>query len=359
MQAMITKLSQGSRFYLREQKKAAALAARIAVVREEVEAAERSPDKLAARKAEIDAKLLPELEAQRVSGRVLACIDFDCFFAAVEALDNPSLVGVPHAVGGTKNGVISTASYEARRFGVRSAMATFIARKLCPQLRIVPGRMARYKEISKLVEHEVLAKFDPGYRMGSLDEAFLDVTHLVSDTRSAEDVISELRSTVKRVTGGLTASVGVGPNRLVAKISADMNKPDGQTIILPEDEQKGVIEFMAGLPLRKVPGIGRVLEAWLADGIGLSCVGDIFEKRAVIAEVVSERTLHFLLRSALGIGCAFTDSGGDEEVSRKGISRQRSFSPERDEAKLMEMLHRICVMLEEDVQKAGVRVPVL
>lgn len=111
---------------------------------------------------------------------------------------------------------------------------------------------------------------------------------------------------------------------------------------------------MAALPLRKVPGIGLVLESWLVDGIGVSYVGDIFRGRELIAEVVSEKTFLFFLRAALGIGSAFTASEGDEEVSRKGISRQRSFSPETDEAKLMAMLHRICIMLGDDVRKAGV-----
>lgn len=356
VQAIVTQLSKGSRFYEREKEKAKKLAERVESVRREVEAARRSPDVLTARQEEVDSTLLPQLEAQRVCGRVLACVDFDCFFAAVEALDDPSLVGVPHAVGSKTNGVLSTASYEARRYGVRSAMPVFIANKLCPQLRTVPVRMERYKEISQLVRDEVFERFDPGFTMGGLDEGFLDLTHLVNAQRSAADVVSELRAEVQRVTGGLTVSVGCAPNRLLAKICADMNKPDGQTLVLPDgdDSRATAIEFMAELPLRKVPGIGRVLESFLEDGLDIKNVGDLFTHRALIAEVFSERTLCFLLRVALGIGGAFTKRDGDEEWVRKGISCSRTFSPERDDSKLMAKLRQICEMLEQDVRKAGI-----
>lgn len=354
IQEIVTAASKGSKFYLREQAKAAELSARIAVFRKEVDAARLQPDRLAARLVEVNDVIIPSLELERVSGRVICVIDFDSYFSSVEALDDPTLVGVPHAVGAGSGGVLATASYEARRFGVRSAMATFIAKKLCPHLHIVPPRMSRYKEISRKVEEEVFAHYDPGYRMGSLDEAFLDLTPLVTPERPAEVVVRELRERIREVTGGLTTSAGVGPNRLIAKISADMNKPDGQTVILPDDERKGLMEFMKPLPLRKVPFVGRVLEAWLVDGIGLKCVGDVLKERALVAEVMSGRTVHFLLRSALGIGSAFTAVDGEEESVRKGMSRQRSFSPQKDEAKLMEILHNVCVMLEQDVVKNGV-----
>lgn len=353
VQEVITSLSRGSRFYAREEERASALSERVERIREQCERA-RKDKSLPRRAQQLDKQLLPALEAERVLGRVIACMDFDCFFAAVEALDDPSLVAVPHAVGGGKNGVLSTASYEARRFGVRSAMPTFIARRLCPQLRIVPTRYERYKEVSKLVEDKVLSQFDSEYRMGSLDEAFLDITHLVTETRTADEVVSELRQKVTHVTGGLTVSVGVGPNSLVAKICTDMNKPNGQTIVLPSDGRNGVVEFMSSLPLRKIPGIGKVLETVLREGVGLSSVGDIFTERAVLSTVLREKTFRFLMRSALGIGSTFYGVDNDEEEARKGISRERTFGPVRDEQRLVEILHNLCVMLEADLAKAGV-----
>ncbi len=354
VQAVINELSKGSKFYVREQKKAAELAARVAQVRKTVAAVRRSPKRLEVRQHEIDAKVIPSLEALRVSGRVLACLDFDCFFAAVEALDDPALVGTPHAVGGsTERGVLSTASYEARRYGVRSAQPVFIAKSLCPELRIVKVRMERYKEMSTLVQEQVLAKYDPGFRMGSIDEGYLDLTHLVAAGRAAEEIVAELRAEVKRVTGGLTISVGVAPNCLVAKIAVDMNKPDGQTVVLPatENECEELKKFMAPLKLRRVPGIGRVLESHLEGGLDVKVVGDILKERALIAEVMGERTLRFLLRASMGIGEAHTFAEGEEEAVRKGMSRQRSFAPEKDESKLFLMLREIAEMLESDCRR--------
>lgn len=365
VQEVINELSKGSKFYVREQKKAKELAARVSELKKTVEAARRRPERLDIRLHDINSKIIPSLESQRVSGRVIACFDFDCFFAAVEALDNPTLVGVPHAVGGsTDRGVLSTASYEARRYGVRSAQPIFIAKSLCPQLKIVKLRIERYKEMSNLVQEKVLAKYDPGFRMGSIDEGYLDLTHLVAEGRSADEIVTDLREEVKRVTGGLTISVGVAPNCLVAKIAVDMKKPDGQTVILPkpEEEREELKKFLAPLALRKVPGIGRVLESHLSGGFGVKNVGDVLKQSSLIAEVMDERTVRFLLRTSMGIGQAHTFAEGEEEAVRKGISKQRSFAPESNEAKLMMMLREIAEILEDYCRKkemVGARVIVL
>lgn len=352
VQKMITELSKGSRFYAREQEKAAQLSARVAEFKRNTDAIRKDESRMARTLRFVDTQLIPTLESSRVCGRVLACLDFDAFFAAIEALDDPKLRGIPHAVGAGDRGVLSTASYEARKFGVRSAMPVYIARKLCPELKIVPVRMQRYKEMSKLVETEVLAKYDPGYRMGSIDEAYLDLTELC-ENRKVEDIVHDIHEDVRRVTDGLTVSVGVAPNCKVAKIAVDLRKPDGTTIILPnedEDERVKVVEFMRELKLRKIPGIGRVLESYLQDGLGINNVGEILDNRALIAAALSDRSVPFLIRSALGIGEAFT-AAEDEEHVRKGMSRQRSFAPEKNETKLLAMLSDIARILEGDTIK--------
>ena len=189
-------------------------------------------------------------------------IDMDCFYAAVEMRDNPALANVPMAIGGRSNrGVLATSNYLAREFGVRSAMSNYQAKKLCPHLRIVPGRMWLYKEISLQIR-AIFAKYTSLIEPLSLDEAYLDVTDCTQYQGSATRIAQQIRHEIYQETG-LTASAGVAPIKFLAKIASDENKPNGQCVITPEK----VNEFIDTLPLKKIPGVGKVtIQKLLAHG---------------------------------------------------------------------------------------------
>jgi DNA polymerase-4 len=212
--------------------------------------------------------------------RAIAHVDMDAFFASVEVLDNPALKGKPVIVGGDmRRGVVSAASYEARAFGVHSAMPLFQARRLCPNGVFLRGRMERYAEVSSVVMR-CLGEFSPLVEQVSVDEAFVDLTgteHLFGPpertARSMKERIAERTS--------LTCSVGLSVSKLLAKIASDMNKPDGFTVVTPAE----VDHFLDALPITKVPGIGARGEEELSR-LGIRTVGgikrfppDVLEKR--------------------------------------------------------------------------------
>ena len=185
--------------------------------------------------------------------RKIIHVDMDAFYASVEQLDNPDLRGKPLAVGGGGDrGVVSAASYEARKFGVRSAMSGVLARKNCPQLIFVPPRFSRYKEVSKQIRtifHEYTDLVEPL----SLDEAYLDVTINKKGNPSASLIAQEIREKIHQKTG-LRASAGISYNKFLAKVASDINKPNGQKTIPPEE----AIAFLEKLDIRKFYGVGKV-----------------------------------------------------------------------------------------------------
>ena len=193
--------------------------------------------------------------------RKILHVDMDAFYAAVEQRDRPELRGKPVIVGGPprSRGVVCTASYEAREFGVHSAMPSSQAYRKCPNAIFVPPDFSKYTTVSKQIRevfHEVTDLVEPL----SLDEAFLDVTSNKLDEPSATRVAEEVRRRIEARTQ-LTASAGVAPNKFLAKVASDMNKPDGLTVIAP-----GMIEdFLRDLPVRKIPGIGKVTERHCGD----------------------------------------------------------------------------------------------
>jgi DNA polymerase IV len=196
-------------------------------------------------------------------------IDMDAFFAAVEQRDNPELRGQCVIVGGrSERGVVTTASYEARRYGVRSAMPMFEARRRCPQAIIVPGRMACYKAISRQIMG-LLQAFTPLVEPVSIDEAYLDISGSERLLGPPEEVARRIKSTVLQATG-LTCSVGGAPLRFLAKITSDMNKPDGLTLLRPHE----VAPFIEHLPVHKIPGVGKVTREQLAR-MQLQTLGDV------------------------------------------------------------------------------------
>lgn len=185
--------------------------------------------------------------------RKIIHIDMDAFYASVEQRDNPELRGKPLAVGHSEErGVVAAASYEARRFGVRSAMSSQKAKRLCPQLIFVPGRMEVYKSVSRQI-HEIFHKFTDIIEPLSLDEAFLDVTENKPGILLAVDIAKEIKREIRRELD-LVASAGVSYNKFLAKIASDYRKPDGLCTIHPDQ----ALEFISGLPIEDFWGVGPV-----------------------------------------------------------------------------------------------------
>ncbi len=185
--------------------------------------------------------------------RKIIHIDMDAFYASVEQRDHPDLRGKPIAVGGGgPRGVVAAASYEARRFGVRSAMASATARRLCPQLIFVKSRFDVYREVSHQIR-EIFQEYTDLVEPLSLDEAYLDVTEPKRGPRSATLIAEEIRKRIREATG-LTASAGVSFNKFLAKVASDINKPDGLKAITPEE----ALPFLEALPIEAFHGIGKV-----------------------------------------------------------------------------------------------------
>lgn len=177
----------------------------------------------------------------------------DAFFAAVEQRENPALKGKPVAVGGSsKRGVVASASYEARKYGVRSAMPSITASRLCPGLVFVKSNFSLYREISNQIR-EIFAEYTDLIEPLSLDEAYLDVTENKKGLRSAMKIAMEIREKIEKETR-LTASAGVSFNKFLAKVASDINKPNGMKVILPEEAEA----FIEKLPIKKFFGIGKV-----------------------------------------------------------------------------------------------------
>lgn len=202
--------------------------------------------------------------------RKIIHIDMDCYYAAVEMRDNPEYRNVPLAIGGSsdRRGVISTCNYQARKFGVRSAMATAHAFKLCPNLVLAPGRMSLYSEISQQIR-QIFSRYTHKVEPLSLDEAYLDVSDCDLFAGSATLIAEDIRHAIFAETQ-LTASAGVAPCKFVAKIASDENKPNGICVITPAE----LDEFVIGLPLGKIPGVGKVTLAKL-NNMGLYTCADI------------------------------------------------------------------------------------
>jgi DNA polymerase IV len=201
--------------------------------------------------------------------KIIHC-DCDCFYAAIEMRDDPSLRGKPLAVGGAsdRRGVVATCNYEARRFGVHSAMPTATAKRQCPQLIVVPPRMDKYREVSRQVQ-AIFKDYTHLIEPLSLDEAYLDVSKATafrgSGTLIAEDIRRRVRENL-----GITISAGIAPNKFLAKIASDWNKPDGQFVIRPHE----IDQFVRQLPVKKIYGVGKVTAARL-NSMGIQTCEDL------------------------------------------------------------------------------------
>ncbi len=201
--------------------------------------------------------------------RAILHVDMDAFYASVEQHDQPDLKGKPVIVGGTgARGVVAAASYEVRRFGVHSAMPMSEALRRCPHAICIPPRMRRYKEVSKQV-FAVFHQFTPQVEGLSLDEAFLDLTASVKLFGAASDIAHEIKRRIRETTG-LTASVGLASNKLLAKIASDLGKPDGFVWIRPDE----VATVLDPLPIRRLSGVGKKTAAKL-EGHGIHTLGQL------------------------------------------------------------------------------------
>ena len=254
--------------------------------------------------------------------RTIFHVDMDAFFVSVEELFDPSLKGKAVVVGGKadERGVCAAASYEARKFGVHSAMPLRTAHKLCPHAIFIDGHPERYREYSEKVR-QVLDRFSPQVEMASIDEAYLDMTGTEKLHGPPLKAAQALHDDIKRTTD-LNSSIGIGTSRLIAKISSDQAKPNGMLYVLPGCER----EFLAPLDVRKIPGVGKVTEKHLHD-LGIRQVADL---QKLDADFLEEKFGAWGL--ALAGKSQGTDAGGwfDSEVGGdddpKSVSHEHTYS---------------------------------
>lgn len=233
-------------------------------------------------------QFIAQLDASRDLTQYIVHVDCDAFYAAVELLDRPELKDVPFAVGG---GVLTTCNYLARKYGCRSGMAGFVAKKLCPQLLLLPLNSDKYTSKAQEVR-QVLAQYDPRFQSASIDEAYLNITEYCCENRmEPQDVVQQMRDEIHERTR-ITVSAGIAANAKLAKICSNMNKPNGQYVLL--NDRNVIMSFMRSLPTRKVNGIGRVLERELQE-IGVKTCGDIFPHRQLL--VCAQSTFHLFIPS--------------------------------------------------------------
>ena len=264
--------------------------------------------------------------------RTIFHVDMDAFFVSVEELFDPSLKGKPVVVGGApdQRGVVSAASYAARKFGVHSAMPLRTAARLCPHAIFVNGHPGRYREYSGKV-FEVLNRFSPKVEMASIDEAYLDVTGTARLLGPPLKAAQQLHDEVKRDTG-LNCSIGIAPSRLVAKVASDAAKPNGM-IWVPPGQEAG---FLAPLSVRKIPGVGKKTEERLAQ-YGVRFVGDLARVDEKFLEELMGKWGLALVGKAHGL-----DAGGyfnhevAEDSDPKSISHEHTFSEDSTDADLLE-----------------------
>ncbi|KAM6226783.1 DNA polymerase kappa isoform 4-T12 [Spheniscus humboldti] len=382
---IIMEATKGSRFYENELKKDQQVNQRIEKMMQLKE--KITTQQLLKAQLQVD-KLVMELEQNRNLSSTIVHIDMDAFYAAVEMRDNPELKEKPIAVGSMS--MLSTSNYHARRFGVRAAMPGFIAKKLCPHLTIVPLNFEKYSKVSKEVR-EILTEYDPNFMPMGLDEAYLNITeHLEErlnwpeDKRrhffntksttekdntplmddhpeqrdqsvenslvfgtSAEEVVKEIRFRIEQKTQ-LTASAGIAPNTTLAKMCSDRNKPNGQCRIAPERE--AVLDFLKDLPIRKVPGIGKVTEKMLK-ALGIVTCSELYQQRALLSLLFSEASWRNFLDISLGLGSTHLEKDGE----RKSMSTERTFSEINTAEDQYSLCRELCRDLAQELQKEGLK----
>ncbi|MBR7889119.1 DNA polymerase IV [Marinomonas sp. A79] len=249
--------------------------------------------------------------------RKIIHIDADCFYAAIEMRDDPSLRDIPIAIGGPSNarGVLATANYVAREFGVRSAMPTSMAKRLCPDLLVIPGNMAKYRLASEQM-HAIFRIFTDTIEPLSLDEAYLDVTHATDFQGSATRIAEDIRRRIEQEVG-ITVSAGVATNKFIAKVASDWDKPDGLTVIAPDKQ----FEFVSAVPVKFISGIGRVAQEKLA-ALNVFTCADLQTLDFMVLQKQFGSMAYRLSQFALGID----ERPVTVSRERKSVSVERTFA---------------------------------
>lgn len=326
---------------------------------------------LEAARKEMDAIAATLEHKRRDLSRINVHVDMDMFYAAVETRENPSLADVPMAVGTMS--MLSTSNYLARKFGVRAGMAGFIAKKLCPSLRIIKHDFTKYVSTSKEVM-SVLSQYDPSLCAASLDEAYMDITDYVTqrfvssggtlevDNEDpftlvlpegvwdlAGEVVIEMRQAVCDKTK-LTCSAGIAHNKMFAKVCSDLNKPNGQ-FMLKATSLDIVQEFLDKTAVRKIGGIGPVQEQFLK-ALDIYTIKDLYEKRDFIYLLFTPSSIQFYLRVSLGVGSNRVSADGGP---RKSKGAETTFAKTNSKEVLNKHLDDLSKEVAEDLKKANLR----
>ncbi|XP_070689900.1 DNA polymerase kappa [Pempheris klunzingeri] len=403
---IIMESSKGSRFYENELKREQQVNQRIEKMM--LQKARTTDQQLKKAQAQVE-KLATELERSRDLSRVIVHVDMDAFYAAVEMRDCPELKDKPMAVGSMS--MLSTSNYHARKYGVRAAMPGFIAKKLCPNLIIVPTNFDKYRAVSEEIR-EIFADYDPHFQPMSLDEAYLDFTDhlgqrqswpdslrthrlrtgstatgeeqvelpqeavpevedlspvLFDDTpssspclpgsdgvgafevfgKSVEEAVREMRFRIEQKTM-LTASAGIAPNMMLAKVCSDKNKPNGQ-YRLPSSRE-AVMDFIQNLPVRKVSGIGKVSEKML-NALGITSCSDLGQQMALLSLLFSETAWHHFMQVSLGLSSTYIP----RHEERKSMSTERTFKELSKAEEQLSFCRELCEDLAEDMKKQGLK----
>jgi len=276
--------------------------------------------------------------------RKIVHVDMDAFYASVEQRDNPALQGQPVVVAwkGPRS-VVCAASYEARRYGVHSAMSVARALRLCPHALYVGPDFNKYREVSRHVR-EIFSRHTDLIEPLSLDEAYLDVTQNKGGLGSATDVARAIRAQIKAETN-LTASAGVAPNKFLAKIASDWNKPDGLFVLRPRD----VLDFLTPLPVRKVPGVGAVMQGKL-EQMGILTVGDLSNRSLAELEQRFGRYGRRLYELARGID----ERPVEPDQLAQQVSAETTFEDDRPLSDLGEVIDKLAQRVwEQALRKRG------
>lgn len=337
---IIYNASKGSKYFNREEERDKILTVKIDRIlqkKQHLDTVDLAHD---LRKAD---NCIAQLELSRDLTQHIVHLDCDAFYAAVEQLDRPELKDLPFAVGG---GVVTTCNYVARKFGCRSGMAGFVAKKLCPDLILIPLNFDKYTAKANEVR-EVIAEYDPRFESASIDEAYLNITEYCREHDfTPEDAVAQLRRQVYERTN-ITVSAGIAANAKLAKICSNINKPNGQ-FLLP-NERAAIMNFMRDLPCRKVNGVGRVFERELA-AVGVKNCGDIYGKRQFLNQLFGEKAFEFLMNCYLGLGR--TNVQPAEEYERKSVGTESTFGDMFDPKQLRAKLRWIAEELEKDMHRA-------
>ncbi|KAL0934867.1 DNA-directed polymerase [Colletotrichum truncatum] len=337
---IIYNASKGSKFFNREEERDKVLTKKIEQILEKKHRLEKQD---LSRELRLADQLIAQLELSRDLTQYIVHVDCDAFYAAVELLDRPELKDVPFAVGG---GVLTTCNYVARKYGCRSGMAGFVAKKLCPELVLLKLNFDKYNAKAHEVR-EVLVEYDPRFESASIDEAYLNITEYCTEKGiSPQEAVEQMRREIHEKTR-ITVSAGIAANAKLAKICSNMNKPNGQ-FVLPNDRTE-IMNFMAKLPPRKVNGVGRVLERQLTE-IGIKTCADIYPHRQFLRQLFGEKAYEFLINVYLGLGRTRIQPA--EEYERKSVGTESTFRDMSDPQQLRDKLRWTANELEKDMKRA-------